>query len=77
MTNPSKIPPYLFMRVKSLLLKAEALYLVEIQTGIKRNHIVSGYSRHRFVRGVLSSVEGQGCLSWDYFDLLLVRLELP
>lgn len=65
------------MGIESLLFKTEALDFVEVEAGFKGYDIVSGYSYYWFVGRVVCSVEGQRCLSWDYFDCRLLWLELP
>ena len=65
------------MGVESLLLKAEALYFIEVEASLKRDDIVSGYPRDGPICGVPSCVEGQGSFPGNDLDLLLVWLKLP
>ncbi len=56
----------LLTRPQPLLLKTEALDLVEILPSLLRRHIVCGDTCHGFVAGVVRRVEGKCALTWRY-----------
>ena len=58
--------PHLFLGVQSLFLKTEALNLIEVEAGLKGDHIVRRYSCHWPVGWVPSCVERQGCFPWNH-----------
>ena len=58
--------PHLFLGVQSLFLKTEALDLIEVEAGLKGDHIVRRYSCHWPVSWVPSCVERQGCFPWNH-----------
>lgn len=45
---------------------AAHLDLVEVLSCVKGHHIVGGDSDDGFICGVLGSVEGQRCLTWNH-----------
>lgn len=45
------------MRIQLLFLEAEALYFIEILSGIERDHIICANTNHRFVCGIASCVK--------------------
>ena len=54
---------YLFSRIESLFFKAEALYLIEVESSFKRDHVVSGNPSDCLVSGVPGCVECQRCFA--------------
>lgn len=62
---------HFLIRIQLLFLKAETLDLVEIRSCLKRNNIVRADPDHRFVRGILGSVEGQRCFSGEHLQVRL------
>ena len=68
---------YLLISIEPLLLKAEALDLVEVEACLKGDDVVGSDAGHCLVGGVACCVEGQSSLSWYQLDLSLVGAELP
>ena len=68
---------YLFFRIQPLFFKTETLYLVKVETGFERDHIVGGNASDRPVCWVPGGVKCQGSLTGHEFDLSLMWFELP
>lgn len=68
---------HLFVRVQSLLLEAEALYLVEVLSSLKGDYVVGGDANDGFVCRVLCSIKSQCRFPWNHIDLGLLRSEVP
>lgn len=54
----------LFTRPQPLLLKAEALDLVEILARLLWRHVIGGHACHGLVAGIVRRVEGKCTLTW-------------
>mmetsp|Transcript_13188 Transcript_13188/g.35888 ORF Transcript_13188/g.35888 Transcript_13188/m.35888 type:complete len:218 (+) Transcript_13188:287-940(+) len=65
------------VRLQPLLLKAEALDLVEVLAELVWGDIIHGVPRHRFIAFIVGSEEGQCALPCLHTHVLLCRLELP
>ena len=62
-------------RAQLLLLKAEALDLIEVVASLLWGHVVGGYSGDGLVAGVVGIVEDQGALPWVHLprNIQMVR----
>lgn len=60
-----------------MILEAETLDFVEIESGLLWSDLVDGNTSHWFVWSIVYLVEGKSCLACIYCQLSGLRLELP
>eukprot|EP00416_Gambierdiscus_australes_P022071 CAMPEP_0171064700 /NCGR_PEP_ID=MMETSP0766_2-20121228/6450_1 /TAXON_ID=439317 /ORGANISM="Gambierdiscus australes, Strain CAWD 149" /LENGTH=163 /DNA_ID=CAMNT_0011520765 /DNA_START=90 /DNA_END=582 /DNA_ORIENTATION=+ len=65
------------LRIDQLLVKTEALDLVEVEARLWRDHMVDGHANDRLVRGVLRTVERQRSLTQTHDHPPLLGHEFP
>uniref|UniRef100_A0A6B0UTK0 Putative secreted protein n=1 Tax=Ixodes ricinus TaxID=34613 RepID=A0A6B0UTK0_IXORI len=70
-------PTYLFVWVQTLLLKTEALNLVEILPSLVGNNVVRGNAVNGLVSGVPCRVKCKHCFPRSHPDIRLSGLEIP
>jgi hypothetical protein len=60
-----------------LVLKAEALYLVEVEGGLLGENLVHCYSRNRLVAAIIDLIKSESGLTRIYNKACSLRLKLP
>ena len=66
-----------FLRIEKLVLKAEALDLVEVEGGLLWEDLVNGYSSYRLVWSVVDFVKGEWGLACVHYETGRLGLEFP
>ena len=67
----------LFLWIKPLFFKTEALYFIEILASFKRYNIICRNYNYWFVSRILSFIKCQCSLYWYHIELCSLRSEVP
>ena len=68
---------YRFVRVEQLVLKAEALYFIEVKCALFWEYLVYCDASYRFIRAIIDFIKSKGCLTSIHKQLSSFWLEFP